>query len=228
MDLLENLPKQDKCVIYSIGLTYESSWEKTMVDRTHCQVYAFDASADRITGGKSSPLRRVYLGSACFRLLCAPNKNNGLPARFQYTVDGAGNPNIHFFKYSIGGEDRVENNGKIWKTLKTVMKENGHEWIDVLKVSNGGSEIDVLNSMMDQFEVLPFSQLQLDVHPKGDMENVVDFKKFVEFWDRLEASKLRAFWTEPDLVYGYMNKDPALSEYSFINIGGKHRLLQNI
>ncbi|KAF9127233.1 hypothetical protein BGW39_006022 [Mortierella sp. 14UC] len=64
----------------------------------------------------------------------------------------------------------------IRKTLKTVMKENGHEWLDVLKMDIGRSEVDVLNSMMDQHEVLPLSQLQLDIHAWGDMEKVEMFK----------------------------------------------------
>jgi hypothetical protein len=53
MNIIESMTKQDKCVIYSLGVFDDSSWEKEMIDRTSCQVYAFDASVDGIAGGKS-------------------------------------------------------------------------------------------------------------------------------------------------------------------------------
>ena len=54
MTVLESMKKEDKCVIYSLGVFDDSSWEKEMIDRTNCQVFAFDASVDRIAGGKLS------------------------------------------------------------------------------------------------------------------------------------------------------------------------------
>lgn len=52
MTVLESMTKEDKCVIYSLGVFDDSSWEKEMIDRTKCQVYAFDASVKGIAGGK--------------------------------------------------------------------------------------------------------------------------------------------------------------------------------
>jgi hypothetical protein len=51
MSVLESMTKEDKCVIYSLGVFDDSSWEKEMIDRTKCQVYAFDASVNGIAGG---------------------------------------------------------------------------------------------------------------------------------------------------------------------------------
>ncbi|KAK3833935.1 MAG: methyltransferase domain-containing protein [Linnemannia elongata] len=193
MTVLESMTKEDKCVIYSLGVFDDSSWEKEMIDRTKCQVYAFDASVKGIAG------------------------------------DAAGNPNIHFFKYFIADEDRVDSEGNIWKTLKTVMKENGHEWIDVLKIDIEGNEFAALNAMMDQFEILPFSQLQLEIHVLDDTEKREHFMNFVKFWERLESHHLRPFWSELNVVYSRLYTGGlGLSEYSFINIGGKHKLLQNL
>ncbi|KAF9550406.1 hypothetical protein EC957_000708 [Mortierella hygrophila] len=192
MTVLESMTKEDKCVIYSLGVFDDSSWEKEMIDRTNCQVYAFDASVNGISG------------------------------------DAAGNPNIHFFKYFVGGKDEVDKDGTVWKTLKTIMKENGHEWIDVLKIDIEGNEFDALNAMMDQFEILPFSQLQIEIHLFGDMEDRNLFMDFVKFWERLEGHYIRPFWSELNTVYSRIDKGLGLSEYSFINIGGKHKLLQNL
>ncbi|KAG0282594.1 hypothetical protein BGZ96_000320 [Linnemannia gamsii] len=192
MTLLESMTKEDGCVIYSLGVFDDSSWEKEMIDRTKCQVYAFDASVNGIAG------------------------------------DAAGNPNIHFSKYFIGGEDKVDEDGHTWKTLKTIMQENGHTWIDVLKIDIEGNEFDALNAMMDQFDVLPFSQLQLEIHAHDNMVDVEKFNKFLTFWERLESKNLRPFWSELNMIYTRLYKELGLSEYSFINIGGRHKFLQNL
>ncbi|KAF9141806.1 hypothetical protein BGX30_004100 [Mortierella sp. GBA39] len=189
MPVLESMTKEDKCVIYSVGVFDDSSWEKEMIDRTNCQVFAFDASVDRIAG------------------------------------DAAGDPNIHFFKYFIGGKDKVGKDGTIWKTLKTIMKENGHEWIDVLKIDIEGTEFDALNAMMDQFDILPFSQLQLEIHLYSDVEKRKHFMKLVKFWERLEGHHLRPFWSELNTIVAKLGDFLSLSEYSFINIADRSRLL---
>ncbi|KAK3833934.1 MAG: methyltransferase domain-containing protein [Linnemannia elongata] len=191
MTVLESMKKEDKCIIYSLGVFDDSSWEKEMIDRTNCQVYAFDASVKGIAG------------------------------------DAAGNPNIHFFKVFVGDQDRIDEEGNTWKTLKTIMKDNGHEWIDVLKVDIEGNEFAALNAMMDQFNILPFSQLQLEIHVFGEMEDRKQFMDFVKFWERLEDHHLRPFWSELNTVYSRIFNGLGLSEYSFINIAGKHRLLGN-
>lgn len=66
-----------------------------------------------------------------------------------YLRDAAGNPSIHFFKDFIGDRDRVEGEGNTWKTLKINMKEDKHEWIDVLKVDIEVNEFADLNAIMD-------------------------------------------------------------------------------
>ncbi|KAF9917259.1 hypothetical protein FBU30_000839 [Linnemannia zychae] len=191
MSVIESFTKQDNCVIYSLGVFDDSSWEKEMLDRTNCQVYAFDASVDRITG------------------------------------DAANHPNMHFFKYFIGGKDKIDSSGTVWKTLKTIMKENGHDWIDVLKIDIEGNEFDALNAMMDQFYILPFSQLQLEIHVWNEGKELADFKNFLKFWERLESHHLRPFWSELNTIVTKLSGTLGLSEYSFLNIGEKKRLLQN-
>jgi len=63
MSVIESMKKEDKCVIYSLGIFDDSSWEKDMIDRTNCQVYAFDASVNGVAGGKSDPLLHYHSGS---------------------------------------------------------------------------------------------------------------------------------------------------------------------
>lgn len=95
------------------------------------------------------------------------------------------------------------------------MKENGHEWIDFLKVDIEGSEYSTFTAMMKDFDVLPFSQLQLELHVDGKSSS---FTGFLEWWELLESKGLRPWWTEVNLyTAGIGFRNPTASEYSFIN-----------
>ncbi|KAG0337209.1 hypothetical protein BG004_007742 [Podila humilis] len=189
-------PSTKKCVVYSLGVFDDSSFEAEMMDRTNCEVWAFDASVDKVNG------------------------------------DAFGNPKIHFNKVFIGAEDKVDNEGHVWKTLSTVMKENGHTWIDVLKVDIEGSEFKMMDALMDAYkdQPLPFSQLQVEIHlfDKGMGTDVTAFGRFKKWFERLEAHHLRPFWSEFNIIPNQFYDIPiGYAEYSFINLAGDHSLLQD-
>ncbi|KAG0261582.1 hypothetical protein BG011_000871 [Mortierella polycephala] len=180
MSLYEEKPRP-KCVIYSFGVNYETRFEGEMLDRTDCQIWAYDASVSRMgpeTHGRSG---------------------------------------VYFKPYFIGDKDYVDNKNIQWKTLKTLMKENGHDWIDILKVDIEGSEYPTFNAVMDDFDILPFSQLQIELHV--DTKHVT-FDDFLTWWQKLEAKGLRPFWTEINLHPAIYYAKPWASEYSFLNTRG--------
>ncbi|KAG0194982.1 hypothetical protein BGX28_002682, partial [Mortierella sp. GBA30] len=86
-----------------------------------------------------------------------------------------GNPRMHFQKVFIGAEDKIDESGNTWKSLRTIMKEYGHEWIDLLKIDIEGYEYKTMDALMDSFDILPFSQLQIEFHLGGITFD--DFKK---------------------------------------------------
>jgi len=89
----------------------------------------------------------------------------------------------------------------------------GHGFIDILKVDIEGGEFDSLASFLTSHAdgELPIGQLQLEIHAWGGRER---FDYFVKWWEALEASGLRPFWTEPNLVYLnlYPGSKPGLTE----------------
>ncbi|KAF9214537.1 hypothetical protein CPC16_010694 [Podila verticillata] len=191
MSLYEEKPRS-KCVLYSFGVNHETRFEGEMLDRTDCEIWAYDASVSEMG------------------------------------PETQGRPHVTFKPYFIGREDKVAADGKIWKTLRTLMKENGHDWIDILKVDIEGSEYDTFAAIMDDFpDVLPFSQLQLELHVH---QSHVSFPDFLNFWERLESKGVYPWWTEINLnpVFNPGEK-PWASEYCFINIrgGAKNLLIQN-
>ncbi|KAF8984202.1 hypothetical protein BGZ46_008612 [Entomortierella lignicola] len=124
-------------------------------------------------------------------------------------------PRSHFKPYFVGQEDKRDEKGIEWRTLRTLMKENGHDWIDILKIDIEGSETPILDAIMDDFGgVLPFSQLQVELHVKQDF---VDFSRLLKLWERLESKGVFPWWTEINLTPTYSRQRPWVSEYCFIN-----------
>jgi hypothetical protein len=86
-------------------------------------------------------------------------------------------------------------------TLQSLMKLNGHDFIDLLKIDIEGSEFPALRALFEEYRgrPLPFGQLQLEIHAdrqpgvSGDKERFVEFLKW---WEELEDAGLRPFWTE--------------------------------
>ncbi|KAF9963059.1 hypothetical protein BGZ70_007698 [Mortierella alpina] len=180
MSLYEEKPRS-KCVIYSFGVNYETRFEGEMLDRTECEIWAYDASVKRM----------------------GPETH--------------GRPGAYFKPYFIGDKNHVDKKGVQWRTLRSLMEENGHDWIDILKVDIEGSEYPTFNAMMDDFDVLPFSQLQVELHVD---KKHVQFKDFLAWWQKLESKGLRPFWTEINLHPAINFATPWASEYCFINTRG--------
>jgi len=194
--LLELQKKQSnkKCVIYSIGVAQESTFEDELLKRTDCEIWAFDGSINEVTG------------------------------------DVKNNPRLHFNKIFVGNEDKLDEDQNVWKTLKTIMKENGHDWIDILKIDIEGYEFEVLDHFMAEDKVLPFGQLQLEIHLDRNTQlgGRIPFKDYLEWWQRLEKHQLRPFWSELNLVAVMVgHTDYTYAEYSFINLAGDHLLLHD-
>ena len=71
----------------------------------------------------------------------------------------------------------------------------GHTHIDILKIDIEGSEFDTIAGLLSPYissnQSLPFGQLQLEVHIWDK-----SFADYLTWWETLEKSGLRPFWTE--------------------------------
>jgi len=193
---LDRVAKQDKCVIYSFGINGESSFEQDLLQR-------------------------------------APNCEIW---GYDFSVNGWGleisdDPELrrraHFKPWALTGTDnqKESDDPKGW-TLDSLMKLNGHTFIDILKIDIEGGEFDALTSFITSHTEgnLPVGQLQLEIHALHGHER---FDYFINWWESLEAAGLRPFWTEPNLVYVNIMRGvgPELTEYAFMNIWGDHALV---
>jgi len=155
---------------------------------------------------------------------------------YDHTADGWG-PEIndtnlkhraHFQPWALGGTDQhgPRDYPMFW-TLHSIMKHNGHNFIDILKIDIEGGEFESLTPFVAAHTegVFPVGQLQLKIHAQFGRERSNNFFKW---WNALEAVGLRPFKAEPNWVYDDITGAPpqlSESEYAFINIRGDHALV---
>ncbi|KAF7375763.1 hypothetical protein MSAN_00465900 [Mycena sanguinolenta] len=195
---LERATHHPNCVIYSMGVERQSSFEQEMLHQSKdCQIWGFDFSVS-----EWGPELRA---------------------------DTAVNARAHFFPYKIGAADNHTADPKEY-SLQGIMKELGHEFIDVWKIDIEGSEFRALKAVIESFkgQPLPFGQMQIEIHVDFDPDHVNTIGEFDEWWTMLEDAGLRPFWTELNVLDANIyRRGPYVSEWSFINIRGKHALLDD-
>lgn len=120
-------------VVYSLGLGEDISFDLALIELSSCQVYGFDPTPRSVAWVRAQEpppglhVREVgvagYDGVASF----APPKD---PAHISHRM-------------ASGGEHQFE-----VRRLRTLMKELGHERIDLLKMDIEGAEYDVLDDLL--------------------------------------------------------------------------------
>ncbi|PPQ65698.1 hypothetical protein CVT24_012116 [Panaeolus cyanescens] len=135
----------------------------------------------------------------------------------------------HFKPYGLSGENKHgPSDDPPMYTLPTLLKMNGHKYIDILKVDVESHEFDTLARLIHHYiesgEPLPFGQLQLEIHLWDKT-----FEHFLRWFEMLEDAGLRPFWTEPNLVFQNYNQyhTPDLAEYSFLNVKGDNVFIKD-
>ncbi|PVH96803.1 hypothetical protein DM02DRAFT_674540 [Periconia macrospinosa] len=150
---------------------------------------------------------------------------------FDFSVDGWGPqigpllaPRTFFKKAGIGAKDQPDltTNGPLY-TLQSLMAQNNHTYIDVLKIDVEGSEFKSLEAFMDHVRavkayagILPIGQVMIEIHAN---EKYISFPNFRRWWERLEGMGMRATWIELNLlrVTLFQEPKPDCTEYVWVN-----------
>lgn len=127
----------------------------------------------------------------------------------------------HFFKVGLGAADDTVKSPPFY-TLSTLMAQNNHSYIDILKIDIEGSEYTALDSFMDSCDVnggvMPIGQVMIELHLVDDQH--VNFDRFTKWWERLEGFGMRPTWLEVNLMavtLGQGKTDPRCVEYVWVN-----------
>jgi FkbM family methyltransferase len=134
-------------VVYSFGVGTDMSWDLELIRRFGCRVYAFDPN----------PVAVAFVGAQT------------LPSELRFTPTGIaaydgtqsfwgreGKVSTSTVK-KIGGREDLP-----VRTLETLMRERGHERVDVLKLDIEGSEFSVVPRIVS----LPIRQILLEMHTR--------------------------------------------------------------
>ncbi|KAH9974226.1 methyltransferase domain-containing protein [Russula compacta] len=205
---LSRLQENEDCIVYSVGSPAEASFEAELLARTrHCQLFVFDHTASAL------PRKLSEIG---------------------YWDTRHTSHRAHFKSYRIAGFD-AHGTGDTPKTytLESLMRQNGHTHIDILKIDVEGWEFDALTAFLtpnidftaERPRVPPVSQLLLELHLWNR-----DFPDLLKWWSTLERAGLRAVAREPNLVYQNYNRlqGAELAEYTFLNVARPNVFISDV
>ncbi|KAI0338247.1 hypothetical protein BDW22DRAFT_1363121 [Trametopsis cervina] len=193
--------------------------ERLATQRTPCNVYSFGVNED-------SSFEAALLGRA-------PNCQIW---GYDFSVSQWGpqvahvpelSAKAHFFPYKASSVNKAYDNPPEY-TIDALMAQNGHTFIDILKIDIEQSEFSVLEAFLRPYTlpdgpVLPVGQMEIEIHA-WDADGV--FERFNQWWELLEKAGLRPFWTEANLPkVSHLKSLPDTAEYSFINVRGRHSLI---
>ncbi|KAF8857706.1 hypothetical protein BDZ45DRAFT_744207 [Acephala macrosclerotiorum] len=151
-------------------------------------------------------------------------------SRFGPQISPSYSARAHFSKVGLGAKDEFARTPQFF-TLQTLMKENKHDYIDILKIDIEGSEYEALDSFMDACEkegggVMPVGQVMIELHLVDDKN--VNFERFLKWWERLEGLGMRPVWLEVNLLavtLGEGKTDPRCVEYVWVNARDERSVL---
>ncbi|CAL3968010.1 hypothetical protein PZA11_006943 [Diplocarpon coronariae] len=135
---------------------------------------------------------------------------------------------VHFQKLGLGGFDQPKKNPQFF-TLATLMEQNKHKYIDILKIDVEGAEYQALDAFMDECDttgIMPVGQIMIELHLMDDQH--VNFDRFTKWWERLEGFGMRPVWLEVNLLAVTLNDrkvDPRCVEYVWVNSKDENSIL---
>jgi hypothetical protein len=195
-----HLSREEKCIMYSFGISTDVSFEVEILLRTSCVIHAFDPTVGRLP---YHSLRQEILAS----------------------LSPAQKSRIHFHKTAMGTRSGSSEVHSFNEQLYDIMHRLGHSFINLLKVDIEGGEWAVFNTMFADPSQhaskaqaltgaaqpsLPVGQLIIELHYSSMRETE-------EFFTGAERFGLLPFSREINLQPCIAGGRPVAVEYSFLH-----------
>ncbi|MBW8687344.1 FkbM family methyltransferase [Chitinophaga rhizophila] len=173
-------------IIYSVGIGNDITFDLSVIDKYGVKVHAYDPT----------PEVRDWLAA------------QQLPSQFLYNDVALSDNDGHIKFYKPANPDYIShssveiNNRNAYlevpaKRLQTIMKENGHDHIDILKIDIEGAEYPVLKDILESG--IKIEQILVEYHHFFDNISVADTEESVAL---LNKYNYRIFYISP-LGYEY-------------------------
>lgn len=165
-----NIDVTSSTVVYSIGIGDDFSWDQAMINRFACNIYAYDPTpiaisfVDRNKG--SIDMQRFK-----FHEIGVFTKDDDqhvfyLPANPQH-VSGT-TKNVDLYNIITGSNNAPRQIHVKMRTLETLMKNNGHRYIDILKMDIEDAEFDILTQLLNTYNDLPTDFFMIETGERYD------------------------------------------------------------
>lgn len=156
---------------------------------------------------------------------------------FDYSVTSFGpqlpasfSARAHFRQVGLSWYDEFNRSPQFF-SLQTLMMENKHTYMDILKIDVEGAEYQAFDGFMDWCDkfnngIMPIGQIMIELHLVDD--KVINFERFLSWWERLEGFGMRPTWLEINLLAVTLasgKTDPRCVEYVFVNHKDQHSIL---
>ncbi|KAJ6488833.1 methyltransferase domain-containing protein [Mycena sanguinolenta] len=177
---LERATHHRDCIIYSMGVEHQSSFEQAMLHQSEdCQVYGFDFSVSEW----GPELRADTAVNACAHF-------------FPYKIGATDNHTADPKEYSLCVLFPRYTATIPLHTNRTALT-HARTQIDIKD-----SEFRALKAVIESFKggPLPFGQMQIEIHVDFDPDHVKTIGEFDAWWSMLEDAGLCPFWTELNVL----------------------------
>ena len=146
-------------IVYSFGLGEDTSWDEAIL-KLGVDVHGFDPTpkaSEYVSKRMELKMREVHFTT----------RNRSIDFKGSVLFKKPANPDFVSMREGnhagLGDTISVSVN-----TLQNFMKENGHKYLDILKLDIEGSEYAVLSSLL-LAKYLPFTQLLVEFHQRFDI-----------------------------------------------------------
>jgi hypothetical protein len=125
----------------------------------------------------------------------------------------------HFTKAAISSTTDITKSPPAY-TIQDLMAQNGHDYIDILKIDIEYAEFNALSALnshtQQNQQQMPIGQMLIEIHLMTSQGLTAPV--FLDWWESLEFRGFRPTWTEPNLLVvtmGFEGRMPAYAEVRY-------------
>lgn len=175
------LPRLDKkSICYSFGVGEDLSFDKALMDKTGCRVFAFDPTPRAI-----EYVEKTTKDWSGFTFMPVALWTEDATLKFHPPTDATHVSHSLVIEPEKIGDPTIREIEVPCKRLNTLMKELGHEKIDVLKMDIEGAEYPVLEQAEKQRIVPTVICIEFHPDPKVSAHKLMDWRT-IEAFERLK------------------------------------------